>query len=217
VLRAFTDDNVPGDTDPLGDLGVPELELVLAHGFTFESQLDKRRKSARADKALEPEAKAELDSGTPIYRSSPSNAAVFARSPCRPTFRRGPTRGDQVLRAGDEVVERIGFVGQTAPLVPGAAQLADPADVGDRVGTHGSSRLSRAADRVGSMLISWRSRAVKAWGHFPTEQAAVKCVYMAIMSLDPTGKGRQRWSNRWKPALNAFTVAFPGRIINQAK
>jgi transposase-like protein len=89
--------------------------------------------------------------------------------------------------------------------------------VGDRVGTHGSSRLSRAADRVGSMLISWRSRAVKAWGHFPAEQAAVKCVYMAIMSLDPTGKGRQRWSNRWKPALNAFTVAFPGRIINQAK
>jgi putative transposase len=60
-------------------------------------------------------------------------------------------------------------------------------------------------------------KAVKARGHFPTEQAALKCVYMAIMSLDPTGRGRQRWSNRWKPALNAFTVAFPGRIINQAK
>ena len=57
-------------------------------------------------------------------------------------------------------------------------------------------------------------KAVKARGHFPTEQAAIKCVYMAIMSLDPTGKGRQRWSNRWKPALNAFTVAFPGRIID---
>lgn len=60
-------------------------------------------------------------------------------------------------------------------------------------------------------------KAVKARGHFPTEQAALKCVYMALMSLDPTGRGRQRWSNRWKPALNAFTVAFPGRIINQAK
>ena len=57
-------------------------------------------------------------------------------------------------------------------------------------------------------------KAVKARGHFPTEQAAIKCVYMAIMSLDPTGKGRQRWSNRWKPALNAFTIAFPGRIID---
>jgi putative transposase len=60
-------------------------------------------------------------------------------------------------------------------------------------------------------------KAVKARGHFPTEQAALKCVYMALMSLDPTGRGRQRWSNRWKPALNAFTVAFPGRIINSTK
>jgi transposase-like protein len=33
-------------------------------------------------------------------------------------------------------------------------------------------------------------RAVKARGHFPNEQAALKCVYMAIMSLDPTGKGQ---------------------------
>jgi transposase-like protein len=60
-------------------------------------------------------------------------------------------------------------------------------------------------------------RAVKARGHFPTEQAALKCVYMAIMSLDPTGVGRQRWSNRWKGALNAFTLAFPGRILPSTK
>ncbi len=56
-------------------------------------------------------------------------------------------------------------------------------------------------------------KAVKARGHFPTETAALKCIYMALMSLDPTGIGRQRWSNRWKGALNAFTVAFPGRMI----
>jgi putative transposase len=60
-------------------------------------------------------------------------------------------------------------------------------------------------------------RAVNARGHFPTEQAAMKCVYMAIMSLDPTGVGRQRWSNRWKAALNAFTLAFPGRILSSTK
>ena len=60
-------------------------------------------------------------------------------------------------------------------------------------------------------------RAVNARGHFPTEQAALKCVYMAIMSLDPTGIGRQRWSNRWKAALNAFTLAFPGRILPSTK
>jgi transposase-like protein len=55
-------------------------------------------------------------------------------------------------------------------------------------------------------------RAVKARGHFPTEQAALKCVYMAVMSLDPTGTGRKRWIMRWKPALNAFEIAFDGRL-----
>jgi len=55
-------------------------------------------------------------------------------------------------------------------------------------------------------------RAVKARGHFPNEQAALKCIYMAIMSLDPTGKGRGRWTMRWKAALNAFDITFDGRL-----
>src|SRR6516165_8070364 len=55
-------------------------------------------------------------------------------------------------------------------------------------------------------------RAVNARGHFPTEQAAMKCLYLAIMSLDPTGRGRQRWTNRWKAALNAFDMTFDGRL-----
>jgi hypothetical protein len=38
------------------------------------------------------------------------------------------------------------------------------------------------------------------------------CVYLAIMSLDPTGKGRTRWTNRWKAALNAFEITFDGRL-----
>ena len=54
-------------------------------------------------------------------------------------------------------------------------------------------------------------RAVNARGHFPTEQAALKCVYLAIMSLDPKGTGQKRWSNRWKSALNAFEITFDGR------
>jgi transposase-like protein len=55
-------------------------------------------------------------------------------------------------------------------------------------------------------------RAVKARGHFPNEQAALKCVYLAVMSLDPTGTGAKRWMMRWKPALNAFEIAFDGRL-----
>ena len=55
-------------------------------------------------------------------------------------------------------------------------------------------------------------RAVKARGHFPNEQAALKCVYLAVMSLDPKGTGRKRWIMRWKAALNAFDIAFEGRL-----
>lgn len=55
-------------------------------------------------------------------------------------------------------------------------------------------------------------KAVKARGHFPNEQAALKCVYLAIMALDPTGKGRARWTQRWKQALNAFDITFDGRL-----
>jgi transposase-like protein len=55
-------------------------------------------------------------------------------------------------------------------------------------------------------------RAVKTRGHFPTEQAALKCLYLVIISLDPTGRGRKRWSNRWKAALNAFDITFDGRL-----
>ena len=55
-------------------------------------------------------------------------------------------------------------------------------------------------------------RSVKARGHFPTEQAALKHLYLVIISLDPTGQGRKRWSNKWKAALNAFDITFDGRL-----
>jgi transposase-like protein len=55
-------------------------------------------------------------------------------------------------------------------------------------------------------------RAVNASGHFPTETAALKRLYLAILSLDPTGTAQQRWSNKWKAALNAFEITFDGRL-----
>src|SRR6201996_8196733 len=55
-------------------------------------------------------------------------------------------------------------------------------------------------------------RAIKARGHFPTEQAALKCLYLVTRSLDPTGTGRTRWTMRWKPALNAFAITFADRF-----
>jgi hypothetical protein len=32
--------------------------------------------------------------------------------------------------------------------------------------------------------------------------------------LDPTGAGRTRWAIRWKPALNAFAIAFGDRFLS---
>ncbi len=55
-------------------------------------------------------------------------------------------------------------------------------------------------------------RAAQACGHFPNEQAALKRLYLATLALDPTGRGRQRWNNRWKSALNEFDVLFDGRL-----
>lgn len=55
-------------------------------------------------------------------------------------------------------------------------------------------------------------RAVKARGHFPTEAAAMKCLYLVTRSLDPTGGGTARWMVRWKAPLNAFVITFAGRF-----
>ena len=45
-------------------------------------------------------------------------------------------------------------------------------------------------------------------GTFPTEQAALKCLYLVTRGLDPKGTGQARCTMRWKPALNAFAVTL---------
>jgi putative transposase len=55
-------------------------------------------------------------------------------------------------------------------------------------------------------------RAIKARGHFPNEQSALKCLYLVTRSLDPTGAGRARGTMRWKPAPNAFAITFADRF-----
>jgi putative transposase len=58
-------------------------------------------------------------------------------------------------------------------------------------------------------------RATRARGHFPNEQAAMKCSCLVVRSLDPAGRGSERWMNRWKPALNAFAITFDGRLFRK--
>ncbi|MCI2424253.1 IS256 family transposase, partial [Saccharopolyspora sp. K220] len=72
-------------------------------------------------------------------------------------------------------------------------------------------RVICSTNAIESVNARYR-RAIRARRHFPTEQAALKCLYLATRSLDPTGRGRARWAMRWKPALNAFAITFEGRI-----
>jgi transposase-like protein len=73
-------------------------------------------------------------------------------------------------------------------------------------------RVICSTNAIESLNARYR-RAVRARGHFPTEQAALKCLYLVSRSLDPTGRGRARWITRWKPALNAFAITFEGRLF----
>lgn len=58
---------------------------------------------------------------------------------------------------------------------------------------------------------AWVSNEVEDRGHFPSEQAALKCGYLAIMALDPAGKGRADGPNDGRTPLNPFEIAFDGR------
>jgi putative transposase len=72
-------------------------------------------------------------------------------------------------------------------------------------------RVICSTNAIESINARYR-RAIRVRGHFPTEQAAMKCLYLVTRSLDPTGRGKARWAMRWKPALNAFAITFDGRI-----
>ena len=73
-------------------------------------------------------------------------------------------------------------------------------------------RVIYSTNAIESLNARFR-RATRARGHFPNEQAAIKCLYLVVRSLDPTGSGQERWMNRWKPALNAFAITFEGRLF----
>lgn len=71
-------------------------------------------------------------------------------------------------------------------------------------------RMICSTNAIESLNARYR-RAIRARGHFPTEQAVMKCLYLVTRGLDPTGTGRTRWTTRWKPVLNAFSITFGDR------
>jgi len=98
--------------------------------------------------------------------------------------------------------------------------LSDRETLGQRVGrVHSFSGLLRwrseqlFAPREQRESVNARyAYAVKARGHFPTEQAAIKCLFLVTRSPGPTGKGRFRWAARPKPARGAFAITFADRF-----
>jgi len=52
-------------------------------------------------------------------------------------------------------------------------------------------------------------RAVRARGHFPNEQAALKTSYLTVRSLGPKGTGQTRWGMHWKCILKLSLTACP--------
>ena len=56
-------------------------------------------------------------------------------------------------------------------------------------------------------------KVTKTKGHFPTEDAVLKIFYMAICGIGHHRGGELGTNTQgWHQALNAFTIAFPGRI-----
>jgi hypothetical protein len=120
------------------------------------------------------------------------------------------------------------------------AHASRPVSFADLVRVAGSARRSRAVRRRQELAAlddhqvrTWRSwrrwtllamlardrvherpvpPGVTAKGDFPTEQAALKTLYLVTRSLDPKGTGHARWITRWKPALNAFTITCADRM-----
>ncbi|MEY2569754.1 MAG: ribosome-binding ATPase [Acidimicrobiaceae bacterium] len=89
VLRAFEDPDVPGPTDPLEHLRILELELTLADLETIETQIERRRKASKHDRAIADEVAAmdralvHLAEGTPLYRT---DLSADDRALLRPWF-----------------------------------------------------------------------------------------------------------------------------------
>ncbi|MBT0774266.1 IS256 family transposase [Kineosporia sp. J2-2] len=71
--------------------------------------------------------------------------------------------------------------------------------------------LLSSTNAIESLNARFR-KSIDARGHFPTEQAALKVLYLTVRSLDPKGTGQLRWMMRWKPVLNVIGVSFRDRM-----
>lgn len=129
VLRAFEDDAVVGGANPLDDLEVLELELVLADAAAVENLVGRRRKAARNDPAMAAEvgaleaAGALLQAGTPLYRAAGALSAE-QRAVLRPFYLLTDKPVLAVVNLGeDDLADPDTVVKPVADALGGAAEV----------------------------------------------------------------------------------------------
>lgn len=121
-------------------------------------------------------------------------SAPASSSACRPRPRPSVEDGGQAIG----VAHKSCCAGSAST---GAVRLDDPALIEWRGG-------GNAIESVNARI----RKAVRARGHSPSEAAALRCIYTALMSLDATGTGRHRWTMHGKTPPNAFQIASEGRL-----
>ncbi len=132
VLRAFHDDDVPGDEDPLEQLRVLEIELALADLETVEAQLAKRQKAAKADRSLSAgvaaldKAHDALGAGTPVYRAGLDEAE---RAFLKPSFLLTNKPALVVVNVGEPDLDEVPALTGAVREELGAAAAGEHPDV----------------------------------------------------------------------------------------
>jgi GTP-binding protein YchF len=149
VLRAFHDDDVPGDPDPLEHLRVVELELALADLETVEKRLAQVQRQSKMDKTLGPElealeaAHASLAEGLPLYRAGLTPAHrellrphfLLTNRPVLAVVNVGENELDRIAEVEDRVRaeltsagDNVEVIGMCIQLEAEAAAIEDPAE-----------------------------------------------------------------------------------------
>lgn len=187
VLRAFEDAEVPGGSDPVEDLAVLELELVLSDLDRLEALVERRRKAARSDRSLAGEvaalesAQAHLQAGTPLYRAG---LDPDTREALRPSFlltdksvlavvNLGDSQGDLAEKLVNAVQAELAgggeVLGVSVQLEAEAAQLspAERAEMLEGLGL-GEGALARVAGTAYHLLgrrtfLTTGDRESRAW------------------------------------------------------
>jgi len=68
-------------------------------------------------------------------------------------------------------------------------------------------RILSTTNAIESLNMQLR-KIIKTRGHFPTNEAATKLLYLALRNIDK----RRKAAPHWQDALTHFTILFPGRV-----